>query len=240
MRSSDARGVILSPSLGAKASSVFPAERLAESSFRVFDFQESRSSALGHAPVGSAPSPAPNIAQEMMTQAVAKAEKLGYERGLAEARAAQAEALAKLSSRLEGAISSLHGALDRTEEACAKDVLRVALLVGEKLARRAFEVDVDALLASLAATAERTEGPGALEVSCAPASAAELKSRLAELTSTLRVDGLTVREDPRLLPGDLMVSRGSTTVDARIATRLERIEQALFRELGLSLESDPC
>ncbi len=75
-----------------------------------------------------------------------------------------------------------------------------------------------------------------MKVTAEPALAAQVRALVQPLTQRLGLDELVVQEDPRLEPGDLVVHRGSTTLDARIRARLARVQEALVRELGLELE----
>ncbi len=214
--------------------SVFPAERVPDSDYRVFTFEDARPAppAAPAAPSG----PDPREVAELHARAVATAEQRGYERGRAEGRVELEREVSRLKEQLQGAIGALHGALERMEADAVTDSARLGLMVGEKLARRALEVDPMALEAMIESAAEHLEEDPRMKVTAEPALAAQVRALVQPLTQRLGLDELVVQEDPRLEPGDLVVHRGSTTLDARIRARLARVQEALVRELGLELE----
>lgn len=160
-----------------------------------------------------------------------------YERGFREGQADAASSAESMIERYDGAIAQLTKALQRTEEVATRDSVRLALRIAKKLVRKAMADDPEALALAVTSAVEHTAGDDPLTVTCDGKTAAGLKLQIDELVSSLGVSKIDVAEDPGLEPGDLMLSRGSTTLDARIETRADRIEQALLRELGLSAEA---
>lgn len=224
------------PSEGRETRAVVRSDRADAGSSQSVLFEEVGSSP---APAAAAPPPAPVIDDRQHKERLARAEKEALARGRAEG---QREAMAentKLSQRMEGAFEYLHQALAAAETAMTKDAVRLALMIAEKVVRRSLGQDLEALASSVAGAAESLENSAEpLRVLCDPATALRLRTQFADLAATLKVSAVEIQEDPKLAAGDFMLYRGSSTLDARLSARLERIERALVRELKLEVRED--
>ena len=60
-----------------------------------------------------------------------------------------------------------------------------------------------------------------------------MRRALQQIARDRSIENWTVEENVELKPGDILIRQGPMTVDARINTRLERIERSLLRELRL-------
>jgi flagellar biosynthesis/type III secretory pathway protein FliH len=237
------------PSAPSPAPFVFPAERIPATEFQVVTFEEAP---RAPAPPRRAPEPGPAAPEAPAVdlarleaehaRALAAAEERGRQRGrteaLAEARAEREREVARLRGELEGALGALTAGLDKVESEASRDAVLLGLTVAEKLARRALEVDPEALQAMLLGAAERLEEGPRLRLSVAPGAAGAVRAQLDAIAAGLGAADVELTEDPRLAPGDAILHRGSSTLDARIGARLARIHDALVRELGL--EVDPA
>ncbi len=163
---------------------------------------------------------------------VARSERQGREAGLEEARREHAAERAQLMERMEGALSALNLALDRAEEAATRDALRLGLMIAERLTRVCLSTDPAALAKTLAASVGKLDGDGPVKLVASPELAARLGADLQAVAAQLEVDGIDIEGDETLQPGDLLVYRGSSTLDARVLTRLRRVESRLLEELG--------
>lgn len=162
----------------------------------------------------------------------ADAERRGREVGMQEAAAVHAEERDKLVERMEGAMQALHRTLDRAEEHAARDALRLGLMVAERIARKTLVSDADALSKNLVSAAGQLGGANDLKVVAPPDVAALLDANTKDILQELGSESFEVEADPTLQPGDFMVFRGSTSMDGRVASRLRKMERALFQELG--------
>lgn len=199
-----------------------------------FQFEDVRKKA-GHGPGGRTPAPPPEraIDPEVERKKLEEADRRGYERGVAEAHKQQVDFEGSVARRFEGALNALERALAHAENEATKDAVRLAVMIAEKIVRRTLAEDPEALAAAVSESANHTEGSTPLRVVCDAQGAAKLRPQLDDLTRTLHLPRIEVEEDTRLATGDLMLYRGPTTLDARVQTRVQRIEQALWRELGL-------
>jgi len=166
-------------------------------------------------------------------------EQVAYKEGYAAAKAEFAAAQAQLASRVEETLAYLNKALDSAERNLDQQTLRLAIMVAEKLACRALQQDPEAVIARAFEALSHEQNDLPLSVVADPATASVLRNQLAQLRSSLQISAIEIEEDSRLAPGDMRLSRGAITLDARMATRLVRIRGALERELGLEIqESD--
>lgn len=188
------------------------------------------------APAEAAPAAAP-LGEAAPNVDVAAIEKAAYERGFADGTNNAANAAESMLSRFDGAIGHLSRALEKTEETATRDSVKLALRIAEKLVRKAMAEDPEALAAAVVSAVQHTAGEEPLTVTCDGTTARGLKLQIDELVQSLGIDRIDVAEDASLAPGDLMLSRGSTMLDARIATRVDRIERALLRELGMAADT---
>jgi flagellar biosynthesis/type III secretory pathway protein FliH len=198
-----------------------------------FQFEDVRKKPAHPAGRTTAPAPERPIDPELERKKLEEAERRGYEKGLHEAQRAQVDFEGSVGRRFEGAVNALERALANAETAATKDAVRLAVMIAEKIVRRTLADDPEALAAAVADSAMHTEGTAPLKVVCDTQGAAKLRPQLDDLTRTLHLPKIEVEEDGRLATGDLMLYRGPTTLDARVQTRVQRIEQALWRELGL-------
>lgn len=219
---------------GSRPKCVFDKRTVVKQSFRTFEFRDTTAEALEEDidALREAASEARADFERELERRVAEAERRGQEVGLQEAVALHDEERAKLAERLEGAVEAFHQALERAEEVATRDALRLGLMVAERLTRFTLANKPEALAASLVASVGRMEGDGEVRVVTSPDLAEILSSRTAEIMEELRVSGFQVEVDETLQPGDLMVYRGSVSLDARVATRIRKLERALLEELG--------
>ena len=196
-------------------------------------FRDARAPARVEAPEPTT-APAPLTTQPDVD--VAAIERSAYERGFAEGQNAAASAAESMLSRFDGAIGHLSRALEKTEETATRDSVKLALRIAEKLVRKAMAEDPETLAAAVVSAVQHTAGDEPLTVTFDGSTATGLKLQIDELVQSLGISRIDVTEDPTLSPGDLMLSRGSTMLDARITTRVDRIERALMRELGMAAD----
>lgn len=221
-----------------RAKCVFPEKLLAKQSYRTLEFRDVSSQKVEEdfERIHTLAAEARTEFDNELARRVADAEARGRELGLHEAGEAHREELARLVERMEGAIQALHFAVDKAEEGATRDALRLGLMVAERLARISLCSNPAALSANLASAAEELEGDADLKVLAGPDLAAELLERTQSVCADLGVAALEVEADENLQPGDLIIYRGSAALDARVATRLRRLESQLLEELGLA----PC
>ena len=173
--------------------------------------------------------------QDAQAEPEVSAEELAYQKGYNAAKSEFAAAQADLASRMEDTLAQLNKAFEASEQGHDQQTLQLALMVAEKLACRALEQDPGSLIARALETLSHERSDLALSVVADPATAGVLRNQMANLRSSLQVSAIEVEEDNRLAPGDMRLSRGAITLDARMATRLVRIKRALERELGLEI-----
>lgn len=219
---------------GSRPKCVFDRRTLVKQTFRTFEFPDMSAPQLEENmdALREAAAEARLDFERELDRRSEEAERRGREAGLQEAVAIHTEERAKLQERLEGAVEAFHQALERAEEVATKDALRLGLMVAERLTRYTLAKKPEALAASLVAAVGKMEGDGEVKVVASEDLAEALSGRTAEIMEELRVSGFEVEVDETLQPGDLMVFRGNVSLDARVATRIRKLERALLEELG--------
>ncbi|MEO1232659.1 MAG: FliH/SctL family protein [Myxococcota bacterium] len=218
---------------------VFDKRTAAQQSFRTFEFQNLSEEATEKdmEKLRAVAADARAEFDRELERRAAEAERRGQELGLQEAVQIHREERAKLAEKMEGAISAFHAALDRAEEATTRDALRLGILVAERLTRITLVQKPEAVVKNLIEATEKMEGEAEVKVVASPEVASELQSRTDEVAKELEMAAFAVESDDSLQPGDLIIYRGSASIDARVSTRLRKIERSLLAELGLEGEA---
>ncbi len=167
------------------------------------------------------------------TEELEAMEQAAFQRGLEEGTKSSKAQLGKIEAHVGGAIDTLHKALQNTEQTATRESIRLAVMLAEKLVRRTLNSDPEALAATLTSAVEAKDPQSSLKVLCDRQTANMMRSQISALTESLEIKTIEVEEDQTLGEGDLMIFQGDTTLDARVSTRLSRLEKALTRELGL-------
>ena len=232
-------------SSGSNTASLFGSEPQPKAEVKVFcfdDVSEGIQEAVveAEAPEGESHIVPPEEAEaekqrEETERRLADVEREAYRRGMEDARRETYEELEKLSQRMTGAIAYLHNALSKAEKSMTHEALALALMVAEKIVSRKIAEDTEALISTVVSTSEVLEGNAPLRIVCNTHNAERLRSIFDDLSVNIGVEGVAVEEDSRMGNGDFMLYQGVTNLDARMKTRLGRIEKALFRELGLEV-----
>jgi flagellar biosynthesis/type III secretory pathway protein FliH len=181
------------------------------------------------------------------------AQERGYSQGLAEGLAqgltqgraeGKAQALAELRPRLDTLASSWSEALARFEGAretmlleARREVLDLALLIAEKIVKRAIEAAPDLVIEQVASALAQVTSPSALTLSIHPEDEPLVREALPALASRFpAAQHAELRTDPALARGSCVLrTRGreasahaaSGSVDASIQTQMARIVEAL-------------
>ena len=109
------------------------------------------------------------------------------------------------------------------------DVLRLALAIAERVAKRAVEADEASASVQLEAALELVSRASSLRIACSPEDA----SLLREMTPALAARFASMRhaeiiEDPSLSRGSVVVRTDKGEVDATIETQIARVCDALM------------
>lgn len=152
----------------------------------------------------------------------------GHQEGLAAGRLAAEEEARVLAAQLAGAITRFDQGVSRLEQDVAEQLLNLALSIARRVVGETLEAKPEVVLATIRE---------ALAHLPAQHSMIRLNSQDAELIRAQTGDSLgraghRILEDPQLARGDVLVEAGGTQVDARLATRWQRVWD--------SLEPDPA
>ncbi len=176
--------------------------------------------------------PKPN-AEERIEERVREAEQSGFERGQTETREALQNELGEAKLVLTQAADKLEAGLQSLERSVTSDSVHLALMIAKKILGKSLHKDPERIKSLVDSALETTEGPEPVVLVCAPESAQPMRRALQQIARDRSIENWTVEENVELKPGDILIRQGPMTVDARLNTRLERIERTLLRELRL-------
>jgi flagellar assembly protein FliH len=175
-------------------------------------------------------SPPPPISHE---EECRLAEQKGYERGLQEARDASHAEHEQNLAEVKELVGKLETGFREAEGSLSKEAVLLAMQISEKVLRKSLGKDPAALAANVESFLGSADTSQPVRILCHPESTEALRDQMNRVAERLKIAEWVVEADHELQAGDLLVSFGPATIDARINHRLERIEQALYRELEL-------
>ncbi len=156
--------------------------------------------------------------------------RAGFDRGHAEGyqagrEAAQAEGR-QLAAQLGAAIERFDQGVANLEQDVAQQLLNLALGIARRIVGDTLEAQPETVLASIREALAQLPAQHAV---------IHLNSEDAELIRTHSGDALAraghrILDNPQLSRGDVLVEAGGTQVDARLATRWQRVWEALEPE----------
>lgn len=153
----------------------------------------------------------------------------GLERGRAEAIAAEAEALGALESSWIGALERFEAMRHELRAEAERGVLALAVRLGERVAKRAIELDEGAAVRQLAEAIELTMRPSRVRVRVSPGDAESVRSAVPGLADRLSEStSVVVVEDGSLSRGSVVVETDESKIDGTIETQLARIVGVLL------------
>ena len=167
-------------------------------------------------------------------QAMQQAEARGYETGLSRAQTevhARLAALDERLKRLDEVLGSLSRPLARLDAEVERELVQLALAIGQQLARRELKVEPAQVIAVVREALEQLPAAAReVRVRLHPEDAAVVRERLSAAGAE-RV--WTLVEDPTLSRGGCLVQSESSRIDARFESRVAAIAaSALGDERG--------
>jgi len=163
--------------------------------------------------------------EEGVADGIARGDRIGLERAVAD-HAALAERWTQALAGFERDRGSLlaHG---------RDGVLRLALAIAERIARRSLAVDPAAVAAELDAALETLGACELATVEVPLGEKARLERALPPLAAALAAaGGLTIVEREDLAAGGVVVRTADGRVDASVETRIERVAEAILASGG--------
>lgn len=173
-------------------------------------------------------------ASEGKAQGLAKGLEEGRAKGLAEGKAA---ALAEHRAALEAlqkswteSLASFESLRDRLLIEARQDVLRLALLIAERVTHRAIRAEDGVVADQMAAVLALVSRPTRLVIAVHPDDLARAEEALPGLIQRFRNAGSAeLVPDPALMRGSCIArAEGGASIDASIETQLDRIASTLM------------
>ena len=176
---------------------------------------------------------------------IADAEERGYEQGLARGHAEGLErgsregfekALLAEQATIQALTAAWDDALQRLEamrrdlDAIAqRGVLELAVRLGERVAKRAVELDADAVAGQLAEAIELAMRPSRLRVRVCPEDVERAREAMPRFMDRLGESAsVSVEADATLSHGSVVVETETTRIDATIETQISRLVEVLL------------
>jgi type III secretion protein L len=155
--------------------------------------------------------------------------------GQAEAERDEVLGETREQGRQEGLAQATEVLLRARQEAAAivarseEELVRLALLVAEKIIGRALDLDPNLVLDIAAEAIESVRQQRELVLRVCPEDAARLRNSRKKLMDLLgRTKDIAVREDPEVERGGCIIETENGTVDAQLSTQLRMLEIALL------------
>ena len=187
--------------------------------------------------IAAAHAHAAEITSGAESEARAKGHEQGLQQGLEEGRkTGQADALARASAQLGQiqkswveAAASWDAQRDAMEREAADSVLRLALLFGEKVTRRAIAVDEQVVVRQLGDAISYVLKPCDVKVSIHPEDRPALEQALPKLLAGLtHLKHVHVVDDAGLARGGCVLAYGQGRIDATVDTQLRRLVELML------------
>lgn len=166
-----------------------------------------------------------------LAQGLAEGRERGFEQGRAEALAAQREAIERLATTWEGALGAFEAQREAMLSQARRDVVRLAVLIAEKVTRRAVQLDEQAALAQIEAVLAMVLRPSRLRLAVCPDDRALVEAALPRVVQRFHnAQHVELVEDAGLERGSCVLRTTDTgaEIDASISTQIERIVTALL------------
>ncbi|MGP1309894.1 MAG: FliH/SctL family protein [Phycisphaerales bacterium] len=167
--------------------------------------------------------------------------KRGQEAGAAEARERVADDLQILAAAWGDALEGFETVRVALFREARLDVLKLAVEIAEKVAKRAVDADEQAAARQLEAALELLARPTNLRIACSPDDRRLLADLMPNLESRFtNVRSAAVIEDPSLSRGSVVVRTDKGEIDATIETQIARVVEALLPDrAATALPTEP-
>jgi flagellar assembly protein FliH len=166
---------------------------------------------------------APNTV-DLLREALQESEARGYQAGLAKAQAESQLSLDALAARvrqLDSVLDLLGQPLAQLDAEVERELLHLALAVGNQLARRELRIDPAQVIGIIRESLSQLPAAAReVRIHLHPEDAATVRERLAEPTSER---AWTIVEDPTLTRGGCMVRTETSQIDVRLESRVNAV-----------------
>jgi flagellar biosynthesis/type III secretory pathway protein FliH len=162
-----------------------------------------------------------------LAAAQAAAQAAGFAAGEAQARTREAERLRTLVRAFETAAGALASQRGELLQEARTDLVRLAVAMAERLARRALTIDPQVAERALAEALDLAGRARQVIVRLHPGDAQRIQAALASDASLLPADRFELRPDPEVGLGGCIVDTAEMRFDATLEAHLERFAEAL-------------
>lgn len=165
-------------------------------------------------------------AQKQAQQEYEQAKRRGYEEG-------QKKAAGEARDKINQALSTLTEAITAKKKiirSSEPDILKLAVKIAEQVIKSEVSINKDVVMNIVAEAVSKITDREQVVIRVNPANVDQIKGQKSRLLALIDgVKNLTIQEDNQVDPGGCIVETTLGFVDARIATKLTAIEDALKR-----------
>lgn len=198
------------------------------------DFNDARGSRSGPRSQATVAAPAAERSDRNTAALLDASRRAGYELGfesgridgLKAGREAASEEARQAAALMAQAIARLDGAVADLEQSVADELLALAVEIARKVINQAIVVQPEAILATVREALAQMPPQHAM-IHLNAEDAALLRSHAGE---QLTRAGHRIQEDPQLGRGDVVIEAGGAHLDARLATRWQRVIAAIDQD----------
>ncbi len=180
--------------------------------------------------------------EEGFEQGLAEGRKKGAEAGRKDAFEQHSTALQALQMQWTEALQTFTDSRAGLLAETRLDLLRLALAIAERVVFRTVEIDPTVIEDQMAEAIGLLASRSAVAIRINPGDMEHAQAVLPELVARLhQCEHATLVADETLTPGGCMLQAGTTVIDARIETQIDRIVAALLPDdPGLLTDAEPA
>jgi len=192
--------------------------------------------------IASAEEEASRIREQAVIEAEAarkKALEEGYQEGLTKASREMQELKAKTASECENMLKEA----ERTKEAiilsAEGEIVELALAIARKIIDKEIRENSDIIIKLVRKTLSSVGNAGSVKIRVSPHDfETVLENRELLAGAGQVIDDLEIHLDSRMTPGGFVVESDLGVIDARMETRMNKVEEALREEAGNSAKTE--
>lgn len=163
-------------------------------------------------------------AQTQAKQEMDESRKKGYAAGQQQARSETGQKTAQALATLNEALALKKKIIKSSEP----DILKLALKIAEQIIRSEVSLNKDVVMNIVAEAVAKITDREQVVIRVNPANLEQIKVQRSRLLSLIDgVKNLTIQEDSQVDPGGCIIETSLGFVDARLATKLAAVEEAL-------------
>ncbi len=174
-------------------------------------------------------------AQRRVEEIEAAAQRSGYDRGIADGRAAAQTEMDDMLETMRGLLEMARIERHKIIESAEPEIVRLSVAIAERILNAHVAVSPSAVLEMAKSAITRLVNRETVTVRVNPADIATMREHRDGLMAMNDIDNLRVIEDNRVDRGGVLIETQAGTIDAKIATQLREVRRLLAVEEPMSV-----